>query len=120
MLIVHESTAGEVADAVENLPNLEHVFVLTYGDKGGYTAVSLGEKTATRVKMTQLCMSYVSESVCSSSFFGKIAEVSPSEDLAVLVYTSGTTGKPKAPCLRTTICWALLLQPMRHSRSGAR
>ncbi|MBA3993232.1 MAG: hypothetical protein C0469_06870 [Cyanobacteria bacterium DS2.3.42] len=99
VLIVHESTAGEVADAVENLPNLEHVFVLTYGEKGGYTAVSLSEKAAARVKMTQLCMSYVSQSACSASFFGKIAEVSPSEDLAVLVYTSGTTGKPKGAML---------------------
>ncbi|HIA51985.1 MAG TPA: long-chain-fatty-acid--CoA ligase [Candidatus Melainabacteria bacterium] len=99
VLVVHESTAGEVADAVENLPNLEHVFVLTYGDKGGYTAVSLGEKAAARVKMTQLCMSYVSESASSSSFFGKITKVDPETDLAVLVYTSGTTGKPKGAML---------------------
>ncbi len=99
ILIVHESTASEVADAVENLPNLEHVFVLTYGEKGGYTAVTLGEKAAARVKMTQLCMSYVSESTCQSSFFGKITKVNPEEDLAVLVYTSGTTGKPKGAML---------------------
>lgn len=99
VLIVHESTAGEVADAVENLPNLEHVFVLTYGEKGGYTAVELSEKAAARVKMTQLCMSYVSESAGCSSFFGKIAKVDPEVDLAVLVYTSGTTGKPKGAML---------------------
>lgn len=99
VLIVHESTAGEVADAVENLPNLEHVFVLTYGEKGGYTAVELSEKAAARVKMTQLCMSYVSESAGCSSFFGKIAQVDPELDLAVLVYTSGTTGKPKGAML---------------------
>ncbi|MBX9953129.1 MAG: long-chain-fatty-acid--CoA ligase [Candidatus Obscuribacterales bacterium] len=99
VLIVHESTAAEVADAVEDLPNLEHVFVLTYGDKGGYTAVQLGEKASARVKMTQLCMSYVSESASSSSFFGKISKVNPEIDLAVLVYTSGTTGKPKGAML---------------------
>ncbi len=99
ILIVHESTATEVADAVENLPNLEHVFVLTYGDKGGYTAVTLSENASSRVKMTQLCMSYVSESISGTNMFGKITKVSPESDLAVLVYTSGTTGKPKGAML---------------------
>ncbi len=99
VLIVHESTASEVADAVENLPNLEHVFILTYGERGGYTAVQLSDKASQRVKMTQLCMAYVSESASSSSFFGKITKVDPDKDLAVLVYTSGTTGKPKGAML---------------------
>lgn len=97
-LVVHEGTSQEISTAVSDVPGLEHIFVFSYDAKGKAVELPLTQSVRSRVKLTQFNRSYMPNET-STSAFGFTKSLRREEDLAVLVYTSGTTGKPKGAML---------------------
>ncbi|HEY9785511.1 MAG TPA: long-chain fatty acid--CoA ligase [Candidatus Obscuribacterales bacterium] len=98
-LLVHEDTMGEVGSAVNDVPGLEHVFVFAYDPKGKEINLPLSQSVRSRVTVTQFNCSYMSIDGLEDVTSGWTKSLRREEDLAVLVYTSGTTGKPKGAML---------------------
>lgn len=98
-LVVHEFGAAEAAAAVNDVPGLEHLFVFAYDPKGKEVELPLAKSVRSRVTVTQINCSYLPPGDVADTAFGWTRSLRREEDLAVLVYTSGTTGKPKGAML---------------------
>jgi long-chain acyl-CoA synthetase len=92
-VIVHERGLGEVSAACANLIDLQHLIVLTYEQK------ELNIAVPQRINAIALASETLSESGKKHPNFVWERNIDNSADLAVLVYTSGTTGKPKGAML---------------------
>jgi long-chain acyl-CoA synthetase len=82
--IVHEAAVGEAQQALAATPAIEHVLV------GGRVQAT---STASRAVFHELASNLPPDAVQWP------VAVEPARDLAVIVYTSGTTGKPKGAML---------------------
>lgn len=98
ILIVHESTLQEVSDGVKDVPLLTDIFVLEYDHSGTAKSLTLSRECQSNLQVTKLDMTdrHLSSVKMRAEQTVYAAELS---DLAVLVYTSGTTGKPKGAML---------------------
>lgn len=87
-IIVHDLLLGEVAQAVHQLEGLEYVIVAERKSKDAL------EVSFRKVKPIEMTSNARASGAVSSANIDN-----PATDLALLVYTSGTTGKPKGAML---------------------
>jgi len=92
-VIVHERGLGEVSAACAQLKELEHLLVLTYEQKDLQLALP------GRISAVTLPGDGLAEAGKKHQPFSWQSHLDIAADLAVLVYTSGTTGKPKGAML---------------------
>ena len=93
-LVVYDRGLSEVLKALPELKNLREIFVVSNGD-----AFTTLPENVPNVRMTRLDGDKVSALGRSISNFKWSTNIDATKDLAVLVYTSGTTGKPKGAML---------------------
>ncbi len=93
-VIVHERLTGELDASLASLEKLHNVFILSYKDVGG---VSM-RRDLTVTRLSDAVLSNAQSDPLRSKFLAEGLSV-PLDHLAVLVYTSGTTGKPKGAML---------------------
>lgn len=87
-LVVHESHVPEVLSALPLVAGLEHMFVFSY---------EMTEKPNVPLPVHLLPPTLRAEKTNGETLLAPF--IKPEQDLAVLVYTSGTTGKPKGAML---------------------
>lgn len=92
-VIVHERGLGEVAAACAQLNELQHLLVLTYAQKDLKLALP------DSINVVALPSDTLAETGKKHHNFIWERKIDNNADLAVLVYTSGTTGKPKGAML---------------------
>lgn len=89
-LVVHESTLAEALKSQQNTPVLRHILVSTTDGE-----IPINEKVnAGSINIETLRQDKISHTALSWH-----KTIDPKKDLALLVYTSGTTGKPKGAML---------------------
>lgn len=98
VLIVHESTIQEVSDGVKDVPLLKNIFVLCYAETECQKQLVLTGECQANLGVKRLDMT-VSGALNQKLEPIESAHQAELDDLAVLVYTSGTTGKPKGAML---------------------
>ncbi|MBX9667194.1 MAG: long-chain-fatty-acid--CoA ligase [Candidatus Obscuribacterales bacterium] len=93
-VVVHEKLTGELDGSLSSLEKLHNVFILSYKESGSVSP------------RRDLVVTRLSEAALSSSLSDPLRPrllseglSVPLDHLAVLVYTSGTTGKPKGAML---------------------
>ena len=92
-ILAHDRLAPEIYAALANVDSDLSLFLLSYGERQS-AEPDAGALSA------KLKVNVIDASELSSSAPGSAPETTPGkDDLAVLVYTSGTTGKPKGAML---------------------
>ena len=102
----------EVVDQIQGLEGLRHIIVVTYSD---YLREATDLPIPAFVRAEPICHSAISWQAALAARLSPAEHTARADDLAVMPYTSGTTGKPKG-CMHTHSSIQATTVPYMHWR----